>query len=199
MSILSVFAVPRVVVLGGVLSDEEWDVLIQLGAERMKPSLVVADGLSQREPHAGRTSSDAFLQRGMCDVVARVEARLAALVNWPVERGEGLQILQYDQGGEYKPHFDWFDPDSPGGRLHLAHGGQRVGTIVMYLNDAEKGGSTIFPKLGLQVMPKKGNAVFFANTGEFGQPDEMALHGGEPVVAGVKHVATKWLRTREFV
>lgn len=61
----------------------------------------------------------------------------------------------------------------------------------------EQGGCTAFPKLGLQVAPKKGNAVFFVNTSASGEPDERTLHGGDPVVAGVKYVATKWLRMQK--
>ena len=35
---------------------------------------------------------------------------MAALLAWPVENGEGLQVLRYGVGAEYKPHYDYFDP-----------------------------------------------------------------------------------------
>jgi prolyl 4-hydroxylase len=79
--------------------------------------------------------------------VKTIEARIARLVNWPLENGEGLQVLQYVPGTEYKPHYDYFDPAEPGTPTILKRGGQRVGTLVMYLNEPEKGGGTTFPNV----------------------------------------------------
>jgi prolyl 4-hydroxylase len=78
----------------------------------------------------------------------------------------------------------------------VARGGQRVGTVVMYLNSPEKGGGTIFPDVGLEVAPVRGNAVFFSY--DRPHPSTKTLHGGAPVLAGEKWVATKWLRERRF-
>ena len=115
--------------------------------------------------------------------------RIAALVNWPLENGEGIQILRYGPGAEYKPHHDYFDPVHPGTATILRRGGQRVGTVVMYLNTPDKGGATVFPDVGLDVAPVRGNAVFFAY--DRPHPSTRTLHGGAPVIAGVKWVATK--------
>jgi prolyl 4-hydroxylase len=113
-----------------------------------------------------------------------------------VENGEGLQILHYRPGAEYKPHYDYFDPKEPGTPAILKRGGQRVGTVVVYLSEPAKGGGTTFPDVGLVVAPKRGNAVFFSYDSP--DPSSKTLHGGAPVVAGDKWIATKWLREREF-
>ena len=113
-----------------------------------------------------------------------------------MQNGEGLQILQYVPGTEYKPHYDYFDPDAPGTPSILKRGGQRVGTLVMYLGEPEKGGGTVFPSVHMSVAPKRGNAVFFSY--ERPHPSTRTLHGGAPVIAGEKWIATKWLREREF-
>ncbi len=189
---------PRIVLLGNVLDDDECDALVRYGEQRLARSPVVADSDGKMQVHAHRTSRGAMLQRGETELVARFEARLAALVRWPVENGEGVQLLRYEKGNEYRPHFDWFDPALPGPRKHLERGGQRLATIVTYLSDVEQGGGTSFPEIGLQVQPKKGCAVFFANTDLYGAPDQKTLHAGEPVVSGVKFIATKWLRAREY-
>jgi prolyl 4-hydroxylase len=78
----------------------------------------------------------------------------------------------------------------------LERGGQRVATILMYLNTPDGGGATTFPDVGLEVTPVKGNAVFF--TYDRPHPDTKTLHGGAPVTAGIKWAATKWLRERRF-
>jgi prolyl 4-hydroxylase len=118
-------------------------------------------------------------------------------VQWPVERGEGLQILRYRPGAQYQPHHDYFDPARPGTPRILERGGQRVGTVVMYLNTPERGGATTFPDAGLSVGPTRGSAVFFSY--DRPHPATRTLHGGAPVLAGEKWVATKWLREGTFV
>ncbi|WP_420474927.1 2OG-Fe(II) oxygenase [Noviherbaspirillum sp. ST9] len=199
VEILISLRTPRVVLLGGLLSDEECNDLIAYGQTRLERSPVVSDADGKTQVHAHRTSRGAMMQRGETELVRRIEARLAAVTRWPVENGEGLQMLQYEKGNEYRPHYDWFDASLPGPRKHLERGGQRVGTIVMYLSDVEAGGGTSFPNIGLTVQPKKGSAVFFANTDAYRVPDQKTLHAGEPVERGVKYIATKWLRERAYV
>ena len=196
VAVLGVLAAPRVVVFGGLLSDEECDELIAAARPRLSRSLTVATKTGGEELNDDRTSQGMFFQRGEIGLVARIEARIARLVNWPVENGEGLQILQYVPGTEYKPHYDYFDPGEPGTPTILWRGGQRVGTLVIYLNEPEKGGGTTFPDVQFEVAPKRGNAVFFSY--ERAHPSTKTLHGGAPVIAGEKWIATKWLREGEF-
>ncbi len=59
--------------------------------------------------------------------------------------GEGLQVLRYGPGAEYRPHYDYFDPEQPGTPAILKRGGQRVASLVMYLNTPTRGGATTFP------------------------------------------------------
>ena len=187
---------PRVVVLGGLLADDECDELVSLARARIQRSetFLMDEGISV--VHAARTSDGMFFQRAENELCSRIEARLAALCQWPVENGEGLQVLRYGPGAEYKPHYDYFDPALAGSRKVLELGGQRVASIVIYLNTPARGGATTFPDAGLEVAPIKGNAVFFS----YDRPHPMTktLHGGAPVLEGEKWVATKWLRERRY-
>jgi prolyl 4-hydroxylase len=196
VSVVSTLRHPRVVVFGGLLTDDECDELVQLSRERLARSQTVDNATGGTEVNASRTSQGMFFQRGENLLCQRIEQRIAELVNWPVENGEGLQILRYSPGAEYKPHYDYFDPDKPGTPAVLKRGGQRVGTLIMYLNRPIKGGSTVFPDVKLEVAPVKGNAVFFS----YDRPHPMTqtLHGGAEVVEGEKWVATKWLREGPF-
>ena len=187
---------PRVVVFGGLLSDAECEELVELAKPRLARSLTVATRTGGEEVNDDRTSNGMFFQRGENDLVRRIEQRIARLVNWPEENGEGLQVLHYTPGTEYKPHYDYFDPQEPGTPTILRRGGQRVATIIMYLGEPEKGGGTVFPDVNLEVAPKRGNAVFFSY--ERAHPATRSLHGGSPVTAGEKWIATKWLRERRF-
>ena len=187
---------PRVVVLGNLLSDDECDGLIELARPRLARSETVVNETGGSEVNTARTSRGMFFERGENPLCARIEARLAALTRWPVENGEGLQILHYTPGAEYKPHYDYFEPSHSGTPSILKRGGQRVGTIVMYLNTPTLGGGTTFPDVHLEVAPMKGHAVFFS----YDRPHPMtrSLHGGAPVIEGEKWVATKWMREGVF-
>src|SRR3990167_1972023 len=195
--VLATLSLPRVVVLGGLLSDEECEALIDAARPRLARSLTVQTQTGGEELNPDRTSNGMFFTRGESELVRRIETRIARLVNWPLENGEGMQVLNYPVGAEYKPHYDYFDPADPGTPTILQRGGQRLATLVMYLNEPAEGGGTIFPDVGLEVAPQRGNAVFFSY--DKPSPITRTLHGGAPVVQGEKWVATKWLREREFI
>lgn len=197
ISVVAALQRPRVVVFAHLLADEECQALIELARPRLSRSQTVDHATGGSEVHAARTSEGMFFSRGETPLIERIEQRIAALLNWPVERGEGLQVLRYGPGAEYRPHHDYFDPAQPGTAAVLTRGGQRLATLVMYLNTPEQGGATTFPEAGLEVAAVRGHAVFFS----YPHPDPASgtLHGGAPVLAGEKWVATKWLRQGVFV
>jgi prolyl 4-hydroxylase len=186
-----------VVVFANLLSAAECDALIQAAKPRLSRSLTVDTHTGNETLHPDRTSQGMFFERFENDVVLRVEKRIAKLLHWPVKHGEGLQVLRYRKGSQYLPHYDYFDPREAGTAALLLRGGQRVATLIMYLAAPEAGGATVFPDLDLQVIPKRGQAVFFNYAEPL--PASLSLHGGEPVIAGEKWIATKWLRQHEFV
>ena len=192
--VLATLRHPRVVVFGGLLSDDECTQLMALAEPRLARSETVDNATGGSEVNAARTSDGMFFERGEAPLIAAIEQRIAELLRWPLENGEGMQVLRYRPGAEYRPHHDYFDPQHPGTPRILQRGGQRVGTLVMYLNTPEGGGATTFPDAGLEVAPVRGNAVFFSY--ERAHEDTGTLHGGAPVTAGEKWVATKWLRER---
>jgi prolyl 4-hydroxylase len=196
VSILSHMRDPNIVVIGNFLSDEECDGLIEGAKPRLARSLTVATQTGGEELNADRTSNGMFYARSENELVARIERRLAQLTRWPLDNGEGLQILHYRPGAEYKPHYDYFEPSEPGTPTILKRGGQRVATIIMYLHEPAKGGGTVFPDVNLEVAPKRGHAVFFSYNRA--HPASKSLHGGAPVIEGEKWIATKWLREGKF-
>ncbi len=196
VTVLMAMTQPRVVVFGQLLDDAECAELIALARTRLSRSETVETKSGASEVNEARTSEGMFFLPGEFPVCARFEARIAALLGWPLENGEGLQILRYGPGAEYKPHYDYFDPAEPGTPTILKRGGQRVASLVCYLNTPEQGGATVFPEAGLDVAPIRGNAVFFSY--DRASPSTRTLHGGAPVGAGEKWVATKWMRERRF-
>lgn len=190
---------PRVVLFGNLLSAEECGQMIELARGKLERSSVVNTETGSYDEHPHRTSFGTHFARGENELVRRLEQRIAELVQYPVERGEPIQILHYPPGGEYRPHFDYFDPAHDGNAKVLAQGGQRIATLIMYLSDVDAGGSTVFPEIGLDVLPRRGNAVYFAYCSDTGALDARTLHGGSPVSSGEKWIATKWFRERDYI
>jgi len=189
---------PRIILFGNLLSAEECDEMVLLSRGKLERSSVVNNETGSYDVHPHRTSYGTYFDRGENELISRLEQRIADLVEYPVENGEPIQILHYERGGEYRPHFDYFDPKQPGNEQVLTQGGQRIATLIMYLNDVDAGGSTVFPEVGIDVLPRKGNAVYFAYCSEEGALDARTLHGGSPVGAGEKWIATKWFRQRAY-
>ncbi|WP_041967556.1 2OG-Fe(II) oxygenase [Mesobacillus selenatarsenatis] len=174
---------PLIVILGNVLSDEECDELMKLSKDKLQRSKIG----NTREVDQLRTSSSTFIEDAENEIVARVEKRISQIMNIPDEHGEGLQILNYKIGQEYKAHFDFFTSNVSN---------PRISTLVMYLNDVEQGGETYFPKLNFSVSPQKGSAVYFEYFYDNQDLNDLTLHGGAPVVIGDKWAATQWMRRK---
>ena len=184
---------PIVRVLENMLTADECENLIAEAKPRLQRSQTV-DVEGRHQTDERRTSQGMFFRIGETPLVQRIEQRIGDLLAIPVSHGEGLQILHYRPGQEYEPHFDWFDPTQPGFSAVTARGGQRIASVVMYLNTPEEGGGTGFPNIGLTVTAMRGSAVYFAyETG-----DQASLHTGLPVIKGEKWIATKWLRERPY-
>lgn len=187
---------PEVAFFNDFLSADECDWMVRESAIKLKKSTVIDNDTGDRVEHAQRISDGTWFNRGENETVMRIEQRIARLTNSGVNNGEGLQILHYVIGGRYDPHLDYFPPNV-GGEIHMRAGGQRVATFIMYLNDVEAGGETIFPSLRMKFMPRKGSAIYFSYTNSTGHSDERTLHGGAPVLRGEKWISTKWIRVGE--
>jgi prolyl 4-hydroxylase len=190
---------PQIIVFGDVLTPDECGEMIERSRHRLKRSTTVNPDTGKENVIRNRTSEGIWFQRSEDAFIERIDQRIASLMNWPVENGEGLQILHYNTTGEYRPHFDYFPPDQPGSAVHTARGGQRVATLIVYLNDVPDGGETIFPEVGMSVAGKQGGAVYFRYLNGLRQLDPLTLHGGAPVKGGEKWIMTKWMRERAYV
>lgn len=188
---------PRLFLFHHFLTHEECDYLIARAEPSLQRSTVVDYNSEQSKVDEARTSRGTFIHDND-PIIRNIERKIALITQMPLENGESLQILHYSLNAEYKPHFDYFDQETTGGSTHFNRGGQRVATILMYLNTPEEGGETIFPTADIKVKPVKGNAVLFYNCKPDGSTDDRSLHGGAPVLKGEKWLATKWLRQQQF-
>jgi prolyl 4-hydroxylase len=190
---------PVLAVLSDVMSAEECKELIELARPRLKPSTIVDLQSGQDIVAAYRNSFGMFFRLRETEFIARLDRRISELMNLPVENGEGLQVLYYPTGAASAPHVDFLQITNEANRSSIARSGQRVSTLVTYLNDVPAGGETSFPELGLAVTPRLGHAAYFEYCDSRGLVDWRSVHAGNPVLEGEKWVASKWMRQRRFV
>ncbi|CAA3028995.1 probable prolyl 4-hydroxylase 10 [Olea europaea var. sylvestris] len=203
---------PKASIFHKFLSKEECEYMINLAKPHMQKSTVVDSDTGKTKDSRVRTSSGTFLPRGRDKIVRDIEKRIADFTFLPAEHGEGLQVLHYEVGQKYEPHYDYFLDE-----FNTKNGGQRIATVLMYLSDVEEGGETVFPaakgnfssvpwwnelsecgKGGLSVKPKMGDALLFWSMKPDATLDPLSLHGGCHVIKGNKWSSTKWIRVHEY-
>lgn len=141
-----------------------------------------------------RTSSTCYLAREDLPLLLN---KVSKLTGKPVEHCELPQVGRYLPSQQYLQHFDAFDLSNEDGRRFASNGGQRTVTVLIYLNDVEKGGQTAFPSLKLEVQPKRGMALVFFPATVDGLLDKNALHAAKPAV-DVKYVSQVWIRQGNY-
>jgi len=82
--------------------------------------------------------------------------------------------------------------------VQIGDRGDRIATVLVYLETPDEGGETTFPKSNFDIPAVKGNAVLFWDATPDGEGDKLTLHGGKPVLAGTKWCMTKWIRQKRF-
>ncbi|XP_064966769.1 prolyl 4-hydroxylase 1-like [Musa acuminata AAA Group] len=195
---------PRIILFHNFLSMQECDYLKAIGRPRLAVSMVIDDKTGKGIKSKVRTSSGMFLtsEEQNLPIIQAIENRIAVFSQIPAENGEQMQVLRYKQSQFYSVHSDYFTNIT-----HIKKGGQRVATMLMYLNDDVEGGETYFPMAaagecscggtmvrGLCVKPSQGDALLFWSLGLNGRLDPHSLHAGCPVLSGEKWSATKWMR-----
>jgi len=190
---------PRILALRGLFSANESIYVALKGMPMLRPARIVArDGSSTVD--AMRSNETAKFGMLEADVVVQsLDLRVSEALGHPAGNGEGFALLRYQVGQQYLPHCDWIDPEREATRADLERWGQRVATCVVYLNDAFEGGTTEFPRLGLEFRGGVGDAFIWDNVLPTGEVDPLTLHAGRPPTQGMKYLLSKWMRDRSQV
>ncbi len=181
--------------IAGVLSQQDCAELIAIGKSCMQDALVVDDKTGEYYKDNCRRSEMAWPSKSEHPLLQKIAAGVARMTGIPESHQESQQILHYLPGGEYSPHYDAF----PHGSKALEHGGNRILTVIFYLNTVKSGGETTFPELGVSVSPIPCTAIVFANLTGSRQVNPYSLHAGVPVTDGEKWISTIWIREKPYV
>lgn len=187
---------PRIWTVPGFATPEICHWLIGRCQGRLQPSQMF-DGQRSRFL-ATRTCRDfpfTIIDGGVLMVLLRIRISLA--VSLPVPHMEPPQIFHYAVGQEIKAHYDSLYDSEHGYGQAGAYRGDRLATLLLYLNDAYEGGELEFPHTGFRHRGKTGDAVFFASLKD-GKRDRLSLHAALPVTAGEKYILSQWIHDRPF-
>lgn len=170
------------------LSPDICDELIKISEPKLE-----AARIGEWEIDEYRTALSCWLYDG--DNVKMIRESISELLKTPVDNMEPLHITCYREGGQYKPHCDFFEYESE----DFKKSGQRTMTAMIYLNDDFSGGETEFPVFDIKIKPSKGKLVIWYNLLSDGYPDHHSLHAGLPVLEGSKYIAVIWIRERTYI
>ena len=179
-------------VLDNVLTDQECDELIEESEKSMKKS-----GTVGKEIEGYRTSFNTFISKHNKKLNSIKEMNIISetLTDTKLEQHEDVCIVRYEKGQEYKAHHDYFCKKTMANEF--VRGGDRLFSLLFFLNDDIEGGGTIFTHLNMEIRPKKGRLILWKNLID-GKQNQDSMHAGMPVVSGVKYVAVKWIREEKF-
>ena len=187
---------PTIRCYDNLFTDKECKQIIDMAYPKLKRSTLGV----KNDTGKGRTSHQAWLDRTALPCLERCSNQLAKLVNIPVENQEDWQVLRYEPGQEYTPHFDACSEETKTFKDCIKNEkeigwGKRVYTFFIYLNDVEEGGETHFPHLNKSFKPKKGTAILWNNlTDDQSKAHPYSKHAGMPVKKGVKWAINVWIR-----
>jgi prolyl 4-hydroxylase len=177
--------------LDDFMTPDECQRLIALSARHLSPSTTTY--ASEDKEH--RTSSTAYLCNVDSPLSTQVDDKICRTLGIRTEYSEGApQTQRYEVGQQFKPHFDWFQPDTLVYRRFAGVRGNRTWTFMVYLNEGMEGGATRFTEIDYVIQPRQGLAVFWNNLNPDGTPNPATKHAGEPVTKGFKVIITKWFR-----
>jgi prolyl 4-hydroxylase len=177
-----------------LISQEECQEIIKIAEPLFARSGVVG----KVAPDDDRTSETAWIPRTH-PIARKIFERACELSGSSIENCEDLQVVRYMPGTFYRPHHDSCCENTDGCREFEQNGGQRIGTLLVYLNDDFVEGRTHFPKMEKMFRAPAGNGLFFKPLGSNGQCHPHALHGGMPPTSGTKYLCNAWVRENNFV
>ena len=120
-----------------------------------------------------------------------IEGRLQPFVPGIRHRAEPWQATRYYAGGKFDYHCD-------AGHWRDEPGGERMRTVLIYLDTPRHGGSTCFSELNIDVKAQAGRLLVWKNLDRYGSCDRSMVHRSGPLGGGRKTVLVTWVRQRKF-
>lgn len=116
------------------------------------------------------------------------------------EHCEKLQVVKYNPGGFFVPHFDSTNDPYNNYTPDFKYGGHRIYTLLISITDPNdyEGGYTEFPNIQKKYKLNKGDGLLFRNIDKNNHLLFESKHGGQPVTAGTKYVCNLWIHVDRY-
>ncbi|RWS00625.1 vacuolar protein sorting-associated protein 33A-like protein, partial [Dinothrombium tinctorium] len=185
LKVEEIYKKPDVFMFHDFVTDKESAQVIEFAKPKLR-----RDEVESNKTFLVRTS-DGFFCNQTFDVRKRIYKRIEAATGLTTDENpqesEPMQIINYLPMTYYTPHFDYLPEEEASETDPRKHKfNNRIATVMIYLNNVESGGNTVFPLLNVAIEAKKNAAVFWHNLWLNGTGIVGTLHGGCPVVFGEK-------------
>lgn len=189
---------PLIIVFDNAVSEEICDQII---AKHIADGMNPDSGIQSRQESYTQVTEDVE-QRGISlgmdpHHYGIIADAIVENCGFPHSLIEAIDIYNYEEGRYLDLHHDY--PYFPDKINYYSHGeNDRVGTGILYLNDDYEGGSTYFPKLGVDVLPKKGSLLYFKQS--YDEPTNWStIHESRVIKKGTKWIASCFFSERERI
>lgn len=134
-----------------------------------------------------QTSGQRWFNAALMSHLVHIETRLCSELRVDPTRLETWQAIRYSPGERFDLHHD-------AGLFGADPAGERVLTVVLFLDMPQQGGTTYFPDLDLLVDAQPGRLLVWNNLLPDGSIDATKRHASTPVHHGTKTILTTWSR-----
>jgi prolyl 4-hydroxylase len=200
---------PYIYTIDNFLTLKECKFIIKVSKDNLKlagVSKISGEKGLEIGKYKGRTNTSHWMAHDAYPETLKIAKKIAKHIGCNYKHFENFQVIHYNENEEYKYHYDAYDMNEtekykkfcggPNGR------GNRLRTVLVYLNDVIEGGGTGFDSLNeydetVIVEPKMGKMVVFNNVNDDGSLNKKSRHAGLPVIKGEKWAFNLWLREKE--
>jgi len=188
---------PSIRLCEGFATAAECQWLINLASHSLHRAKIYRKDAAGHVASDSRTNTEANYTIVHADIVlSLIRDRLAAAAGTTTNGFEIAKLLHYEPGQQFDLHCDFQEPITPALRQEVERHGQRVATVLVYLNEDYEGGETDFPRAQLRHKGRRGDALVFANVTASGALDYDTLHAGRAPTSGVKWLLSQWIRSK---
>jgi prolyl 4-hydroxylase len=193
--------IPGIYYIDNFVKEKEINYIINESKDKLKKAHVsfLEKDKGKFKNYTGRTNTSHWLDKNSDPISLNLCKRIAKEIDCDWKHFENYQVIYYGENEEYKYHFDAYDKQNKEKyKKYCGERGNRLKTVLVYLNDVEEGGGTGFKNIngGTEVKPIKGRMVVFENVNKKNIIYKRSLHAGLPIIKGEKWAFNLWLREK---